>query len=273
MLLVASGVGEPRTHPRSAGCWRGRAMRDGIIGRQLRSLRFHAGNTGTRVEFIARQIGPAHYGRPATATPTARRGNARCGHRPAELRRKARERPPRMPSAVRTVLRAAASAAIPAWAAARRPVQFQPRCRQRPAERRHRSRQQQPSGSLPTPSTGFSQGTAAPPRRRLALPRRPSDNPSGTRCGWRRFARCSAASESSLLPLVWLRARWQAWQQAQWPAWRRDWARRRAARVGLALPSFQGEPRPRARRFGRAMKGSTCSSAGIAATPGRPAER
>ena len=112
-------------------------------------------------------------------------------------------------------------------------------------------------------------GIAAPVRRRSERPRRPSDSRSGRRCGSRKPARWSAVA--AVAPARPLARRISALRSLQpqavqiWPA-----------RLQPAWPSsLQARPalRPRAPRSGNSMRGSTCSSAGIAAKPRRPAAR
>ena len=110
-------------------------------------------------------------------------------------------------------------------------------------------------------------GISAPRRRRSARRRRPSDSRSGRRCGSRRPARCSA-----FLPPA-LRQPWRVVPAAASPLRQRGAALRFGAAAGRLRPSARPRARPRAPRSGRTTRGSTCSSAGIAANPRRRAGR
>ena len=193
-------------------------------------------------------------------------------------RRKARGHRRRMPTAARTTPRADASAAAPSSPA--------------PLRERRGAPRRQPFARGAAPLAGRVDGLLAACRKlspcsapgnerrraaRWARWRRSSGSRRDRRCGSRQSARCSASWP------VPPRQPWEPMPPApRRPAWRRLRPERypgasafSALSCGSALPvSPWAQPglRRRGPRFGSPARGSTCSSAGIAATPCRPAD-
>ena len=220
---------------------------------------------------IAPRTGTGRPCRPAKAGRHWSPGTAGSGRRPAPRRRKSSGRRRRRPTAARTVLHAAASGAARSRSAPpvqRRqplPLRPEPRLRQvQPLLLHPRWRRRRLSRNRARVSPCSFPGIAGPARRQSARPRRLLDNQSGMRCEWRKSVRWSAVRRLEPLqplarqisPALLLRPREPRLSALRSrPAWR--------------VPP-QALPR-HAPRSGNSTRGSSCSSAGIAAKPRRPA--
>ena len=218
---------------------------------------------------IVLRIGTGRPCRPAKAARHWSPGIARSGRRPAPRRRKSSGRRRRRPIAAQTVLRAVASAEARSRSAPpvqrRQPLLLRPEWRpSRTLLSRHRRRRRRRlSRSRPRVSPCSFPGIAGPARRPSAHLRRPSDNQSGMRCEWRKSVRWSAVRLQALRrPLV---RRISPALSLRPPVLRIS--------APLLQPAWRAQPLPRrAPRSGNSTRGSTCSSAGIAARPRRLAE-
>jgi len=202
----------------------------------------------------------------AKARRRSSRGTAQCGRHLAPRHRRSSGRQHRRPIAARTVPRAGATGVA-------RSLLAPPGQRQRPPLRvprqprvlRHHRWRPQPPSHKPVKACPCSfPGIAAPGRRRSVHPRRPLDNRSGRRCGSPRSAHWSAVSPPCSPLSIQPRA-----MRSQPPERPQSWAPPARIQPSAPLPALP----PHAPRFGSQGRGSTCSSAGIAAKLRRQVER